>query len=426
MNAMNEALVHYIWEHQLYNHRDLITEEGQTVQVVYPGKRNSNQGPDFSNARIRIGAQLWVGHVELHVRSSDWQLHGHSKDPNYRQVVLHVVWEHDRSLELSFPTLELKTRVPKWVIQRQQMQMEAQSNLICSPNQPIRFLHVWQDWRHTLVEDRLQNTAAHLLDKLQQFRGSWDKLSRVLFGRCLMGPVNADAMESLLNALPEDALKKHRGSLFELESLLFGLAGWLIDDLGLDDYALRYMREFSYQQKMHGLSPASQPFFFHRMRPGNFPTLRMSQWAVCLHQIPSLMSWLLSIEHMEELDHLEEIASSMYWNTHYRFGDDSSFKIKRIGKQKKVQLVINWAIPLLFAYGNYHGLVAVQKRAMQWLENTSPESNNIVRIFEKEMLPAKSALDTQAMIRLYKSYCSEKKCLQCSIGKAMLQSIPTI
>lgn len=419
---MNEALLHYIWEHQLYNHRELFTEEGQSVQVVFPGKRNTNQGPDFSKARIRIGEQLWVGHVELHVRSSDWQLHGHGKDPNYRQVVLHVVWEHDRALGLFFPTLELKTRVPKWVLQRQQLQMDSQSALVCSPNQPVKFLHVWQEWKHKLVADRLQQTATDLMGKLQQFRGSWDILSRVLFGRYLMGPLNADAMESLLIALPEDVLKKHRGSLFELESLLFGMAGWLADDAELDDHALRYKQEFAYQQNLHKISPVYEVFFFHRMRPVNFPTLRMSQWAVCLHQIPSLMSWLLSLEHMEEFDQLEEIASSTYWNNHYRFGESSTYKIKRIGKQKKEQLIINWAIPLLFTYGKYHGLIAVQQRALKWLENINPESNHIVRIFEKELLPAQSALDTQAMIRLFKSFCIKKKCLECSIGKAMLQS----
>jgi hypothetical protein len=420
MNALNEALLHYIWEHQLYNHRELTTEEGQPVQVVFPGKRNNHQGPDFSDARIRIGEQLWVGHVELHVHSSDWQLHGHSNDPNYRQVVLHVVWEHDKMLGLAFPTLELKTRVPKWVLQKQQKQLEMQSALPCSPHQPARFADVWEKWKPQLAEDRLQQKATWLLEKLQDFRGSWDLLSRVLFGRHLMGPVNADAMEALLLEIPENVLKKHRGSLLELESLLFGQAGWLKNESGMDEYAMRYVREYAYQQNIHGLSPGDQPFFFHRMRPGNFPTLRMSQWAVCLHQIPSLMSWLLSLEHWRELDQLESIASTAYWDNHYRFGDSVVSKVKRIGNQKKDQLIINWAIPLLYAYGKYHGLIAVQQRALLWLEQTAKESNHIVRIFEQDLAQSHSALDTQALYHLYKSYCALKKCLECAIGKAML------
>lgn len=418
---VNEALLHYIWAHQLYSHRSLKSTDGQSIQVVYPGKLNRNQGPDFSDARIRVGETLWIGHVELHVQTSDWEMHKHSNDPNYRQVVLHVVWEHDQDIESEFPTLELKSRIPKWVLKTKEKQKEQSGNLICSGNQPSRYRSIWENWKSELAEQRLLQKSDQLLSDLKKVKGNWELLSRIQFAKQLVGPVNAEAMESLLQSIPESVLRKHRAVLIDLEALMFGQAGFLEQDLPTDPLIGHYAKQYRYQQKMHGLIPSYGSFFFHRMRPGNFPTLRIAQMASCLHQIPSLMTWLLSVDRPQDLNLLESIAASNYWDYRYRFGAAGHKLIKRIGHQKKEQLIINWAIPILYTYGRYHGVLPVQRKSLSWLVSLSPEDHFITRIFEKEAITIENAHDSQAVIALYKNYCQEKKCMECKIGKAMLQ-----
>lgn len=420
MNRMSERLLQFIWQFQYFNTRSLLTSAGEMLNVQFQGNYNTNQGPDFTDARIRIGDAVWVGNVELHIRSSDWNKHGHQHDPNYSNVILHVVWEDDVP-EQDMPVLELCSRVPKVLLGQYNDWMESTSFIPCDKAVASLPEAQWQAWKERLLNERLLDKAEHIADMLAQNNHHWEETCWWLLARYFGGPVNAESFEEIARSIPLSLLHRHRTHLRHLEALLIGQAGLLEDIDSGEEYPLILQDEYRFLKHKYGLRPSNIRPAFLRMRPSGFPGLRLAQLAMLIHTTTHLFSRILEAESEVELRKWLDVSASDYWHFHYRFGDHSSYRIKRIGRSTIDHLIINAAVPILFAYGNYFGISSCNEKALQWLEQIDAEQNPVTRGFAELGVESRHARDTQALIGLKRNYCEKKRCLDCAAGNHILQ-----
>ena len=420
MNVMSERLLQFIWQFQYFNTRSLLTSAGETVNVQFQGHYNTNQGPDFTDARIRIGNTTWVGNVELHISSSDWKKHGHQHDPNYSNVVLHVVWEDDLP-EQGMPVLELSSRVPKILLGQYNDWMESTSFIPCDKSVTTLPDAPWQAWKEQLLNERLLLKTDNITTMLAQNNHHWEETCWWLLARYFGGPVNAESFEEIARSIPLSLLHRHTSHLRHLEALLIGQAG-LLEDIGPDEeYPLLLQEEYRFLKHKYGLRPSSIRPAFLRMRPSGFPGLRLAQLAMLVHTTTHLLSRILEAESEVELRKWLDVSASEYWHFHYRFGDHSSYRIKRIGRSTIDRLIINAAVPILFAYGNYFGISSCNQKALHWLEQIDAEQNPVIRGFAELGLKTRHAWDTQALMGLKINYCEKRQCLDCAVGNHILQ-----
>lgn len=392
---------------------------GDTLSIIYPGHYNFNQGPDFFNAKIRIGKTLWAGTVELHILASDWDRHRHENDKNYRNVILHVVWENDRRSN-AIPVLELKTRVPKILLQRYSELMSAASFIPCEKNISTTPGIIWKSWKERLLAERLLRKSAMVKQYLLENNNHWEETFWWLLCRSFGMKVNADAFEAIGRSIPLKLFSKFT-TLYQCEALLFGQAG-LLHGTFKDEYVRMLKKEYKFQQAAYKLQPVYMPLLFLRMRPGNFPTLRLAQLAMLVHQSAHLFSKIKEAISVQPVRQWFDIPAGEYWNHHYRFGEPSSFKIKRPGTSMIDSIIINTVVPVLFAWGSYHSDEACRNRALQWLDETAAETNSIVSQFWQRGIRCKTSYDSQALIELKHEYCDHKRCLDCAVGNFLLKS----
>lgn len=415
---LSEKLLQYVWQFQCFNPADLRTEKGETVQVVHPGTWNHHQGPDFLNAQVRIDGTLLAGSVELHLRPSQWKQHGHDLDPGYRNVILHVVWEGRDSCPESIPLLVIGGRVPLAFLQRYNELMLQPASIPCAGRMGGVGELVWIAWKERLLIERLNRKAALVLERAESRKGHWEAVFWTSLFRSFGAKVNADAFEALGEALPLRLLLKHRSQIHQLEALLLGMAGFL--EAGLqEEYARLLQREFSFLRKKYGLRPVEQPFHFLRMRPQNFPTVRLAQLAMLLHTIPDLFG------KMQQAP-LEEVAAALvvhpndYWLTHYRLDEERARKEKPLGRDMVENILVNTVSPFLYAYGAYHRNRILQEKTLDWLAALPAEDNAIIRQFRILGASCSSSAETQALLELKTQYCNTRRCLDCAIGSAIL------
>ncbi len=417
---MNERLLQYIWQFQYFTATELMTTAGEPVQVILQGQFNTNQGPDFSNAKIKIGNTIWVGSVELHIRSSDWEKHDHHHDKNYDSVILHVVWEDD-GWSYPVPVLELKGRVPGLLLNRYESLMNSGSFIPCE-NSITRVNELsWKSWKVRLLAERLERKSAMVHQFLSQNENHWEEAGWWMIARNFGIKVNADAFEGIARSLPFALLAKQKHQLILLEALLMGQAGLLQEDRPADKYYTLLQREYQFQQTKYHLRPVAEPIHFLRMRPGNFPTVRLAQLAVLLYQSASLFTVIREAGSLGELKTFFDVTANDYWHYHYSFDQSSPFKPKKLGVVMMDNIIINTICPLLFAYGSYHNEQAYKDRAIQWLEQTTAESNSIIKGFLHLGIGNTTAFDSQALIQLKQEYCDKKRCLECAVGGALLR-----
>ncbi len=416
---MNERLLQYIWQFQQYAVQELLTTNSEPVQILYPGQFNTNQGPDFLNARIRIGEAVWAGSVELHTRSSDWDRHQHQYDPNYANVILHVVWEDD-GWSYQVPVLELKGRVPGLLLSRYEWLMANAGFIPCT--QSINRIPAlsWKGWKDRLLAERLERKSALVHQFLKQNGNHWEEAAWWMMARNFGMKVNADAFEAIARSLPVSLLAKQKHQLILLEALLMGQAGLLEKDRPGDKYYSMLRKEYRFQQSKYQLKPIAVPVHFLRMRPGNFPTVRLAQLAVLLYQSTSFFTMIRDCISLAELKQFFDVTANDYWHYHYSFDESSPFKPKKLGQTMLDNLIINTISPLLFAYGSYHREQVYKERALQWLEQTAPESNSITRGFSGLGIESKTAADSQSLIELKQVYCDKKRCLECTVGACLV------
>jgi hypothetical protein len=424
---VTERLLQFIWQFQYFNKTELATTAGEIIQLIFPGQYNTNQGPDFTNAKIKIDNTTWAGTVELHNKTSDWKKHHHEQDKNYENVILHVVWEDDETEQSSIiPILELKTRVSKILLQRYNELMNSSSFISCGKSIHSVPDITWKSWKERLLAERLLRKAKAVETYLEQNNYHWEETFWWLLSRNFGMKVNADAFEAMARSIPLTILAKHKNQVHQLEALLFGQAGLLEKNPKSlreeEEYHCLLRKEYEFLKNKYKMKPAHTPFHFLRMRPGNFPTIRLAQLAMLVHESAHLFSKIKDAVSLEKVKKWLNVTANDYWHYHYVFDEISAFKKKTIGTSMIDNIVINTMTPVLFAYGNYNDEQKYKDRALQWLEETEAESNSITKGFHQMNIETRTAYDSQALIELKNEYCDKKKCLDCAVGNAILKS----
>jgi len=419
---MKEEFLHYIWKYKLYQNKKLQTHTGEPVEIINHGIHNFDSGPDFFNAKIRIGDTIWVGNVEMHIKSSDWNLHNHNTDKAYDNVILQVVVNHDvnvlRTNGQEIPTLQIKFNND--LLNNYQSLIKKDTWAACEDylDSVDRFkLNVWLE---KLTIERLEQKSDRINNILAQVNNSWETAFYYQLARNFGFKLNSDPFELLAKSLALNTISKHKDNLFQIEALLFGQAGFL-DEIDGDEYYLNLQKEYLYLQRKFNIKSIEKHLWkFLRSRPRNFPTIRIAQFAKLVYESKSMFSKILEIDKIEALYDLFIVKPSEYWDTHYIFNKTSIIKSKSLGKSAVEIILINTVIPFLFVYGKAKGQYRYQEKAIDLLENIKAEKNSIISNWDNLGIKSKSAFDTQALIQLKNNYCNQKKCLNCQIGNAII------
>ncbi|MGH2553001.1 MAG: DUF2851 family protein [Chitinophagaceae bacterium] len=416
---MTERLLQFIWQFQYFNKNEWTTTNGETLHVIYPGQLNHNQGPDFQHAKIKIQRTTWAGNVELHLKTSDWKKHKHQVDANYSNVILHVVWEDDHT-EMGVPVAELKGRVSKMLLQQYEEWMNSKTFIPCMKNIASVREIVWKGWKERLLAERLLRKATTIETYLHQNNHHWEEIFWWLLARNFGLKVNADAFEAIARSIPINILAKHKSQVIQIEAILLGQAR-LLDGVLIEDYMKLLFREYKFLKEKYKLKPIHQPVHFLRMRPGNFPTIRLAQLAMLINGSAHLFSRIREAKTVKEISNLFDVTANDYWHYHYRPGELSAFRKKKLGKAMIENIIINTVAPLLFSYGAYQDESKYKEKSLRWLEESDPETNSITNGFRSLKIDNKNAFDSQALIELKNEYCNRKRCLDCAIGNTILK-----
>lgn len=421
--AMNETLFQYLWSNKLFKANGLKTTEGEAVHVLHPGTINTNAGPDFLEGRVRIADTIWVGNIELHLKSSDWHKHKHTEDPNYRNIILHVVYEDDKPLEnTTFPTLEMKHCFEEGIIERYHYLMKWQHPVSCRDKINAVPDIVLNHWLDSLLAERWE---VRLEEWQLYWKGSVNDWRTLLYYRLASNfgfHVNRDVFLELALSLPLDILAKHRKNIVQVEALLFGQSG-LLAVQRQDSYMQLLEKEYHFLRRKYQLTPIpAHRWKFLRMRPANFPTVRIAQFAMLVHKSLDLFARMMEIENEKELYALLNIHASNYWDNHYRFNEVSEeVQVKYLGKDAIQNILINTVAPMQYLYAKLQGKSSLTENSIHLLQSIKAEKNNILHQWKHIGIEATDAARSQALLQLFNQYCSRKKCLDCAIGNHLIR-----
>ena len=422
---MTEKLLHFIWQFQYFNKTFLTTQEGEELVILNQGTLNRNQGPDFLLASVKINHITFVGNIELHINASDWYKHKHSNDENYNNVILHVVWNYDKPLVVKnkiIPTLELKTLVAKVLLQRYQSLMEFTTKIPCQTFLPALTTIGWMSWKERLAAERLENKATEILQLFQESKQHWEETFWWLLAANFGIKINQQVFKEIAQTIPVQVLAKHKNQMQQLEALLFGQANFL-NEKPTDEYTTLLQKEFQFLQHKYKLKKVNAKVLFLRMRPASFPTIRLAQLAMLIHNSSHLFSKIKELKTVEEVKLLFDITANDYWHYHYKLGEKTDYAPKHLGSQMVDNILINTIVPVLFAYGWYNKEESYKTKAIQWLQQISAEKNTIIKYWQTAEIAIQSAFDTQALLQLDKNYCKQLKCLECAIGNKILKTV---
>ena len=428
-----EQLLHYVFKHKMFPLRELQTIDGKSVEVIDPGLHNRNAGPDFFNAKVRIGNTMWVGNVEIHDRSSDWYLHGHDKDSNYDNVVLHVAGVIDTDVKTSrgeyLPQMQLD--VPQQVKEHYDELLSTDSYPPCYKVIPSLTTLMVHAWMAALQTERLEQKTEAIRHRAELCGGSWEDAYFMTLARNYGFGINGEVFEQWARNIPLQAIAHHRDDLFQIEAIFMGQAGLLeleavpdyYQQTALNEgYFAKLRNEYLYLAHKFSMKPIDYKFWqFLRLRPQNFPHIRISQLANLYYQRKAGLSQLMECETIEQLKTILSSHVTPYWETHYTFGSTSNKNEKHLSYGSINLLMINTAIPMLFAIGRHRGKEVLCDRAFDFLEQLKAENNHIIRMWQQVGLEVKTAGDSQALIQLKKEYCDKKDCLRCRFGYEYLK-----
>ncbi|RIA10405.1 uncharacterized protein DUF2851 [Flavobacteriaceae bacterium MAR_2010_72] len=421
---MQEDFLHYVWKYLKFDVLRATTVQHDALDVVSVGQHNTNSGPDFFNAQIKIGEQLWAGNVEIHVKSSDWFVHNHEQDKAYDNVILHVVWEHDTEIfrkdNTVVPTLELQSLVHKSVLSNyQKLFRESNKWINCENDFPQVDSFVIDHWLERLYFERLERKSETILKLLKASNNDWELVLFQLLAKNFGLKVNGDAFFSLAQSFPFSIVRKIQSNIDQLEALFFGQAG-LLDNEIQDSYFLKLTKEFQFlKQKFQLDNSHVVPVKFFRLRPPNFPTVRLSQLAMLYCNNQNLFSKLIEIETLDEYYSLFKVSTTKFWESHYSFNSASKTSKKILTKPFIDLLLINTIIPIKFSYAKSLGK-DIDEVIVNLVQGLSSEKNSIVEKFDSLKPISKSALESQALLQLKSEYCDKNKCLQCAIGNSLI------
>ncbi|WP_339698743.1 DUF2851 family protein [uncultured Marixanthomonas sp.] len=426
---MKEDFLHYLWKFQKFTTTQLNTTDGQPVKILSVGRHNHDSGPDFFNAKLSIGDQLWAGNVEIHIKSSDWYAHHHEKDTAYDSVILHVVWEHDAEVftknDASIPTVEIKNVINDYTLQKYRKLVSKRNQWIpCEQDFSKVDDFTINNWLERLYFERLQQKSKLILKELKESNNHWEAVLFKLLAKNFGLKVNGDSFYSIAQSIEFSVIKKCAEKPLELEALLLGQGG-LLHTSNEDPYLKELYKTYSYLAHKFHLSNAEvvAPKYF-RLRPPNFPTIRLSQLAMLYREQQQLFSKLISISEKSMFYEVFNVTASEYWNTHYNFGVVSTKRKKKLTKSFIDLLLINTVIPLKFCYANSIKK-DISEELIQLTSSIDKEENNIIKKFNQLKPIAKNALESQSLLQLKNEYCDKVKCLQCAVGNAVLSTRKT-
>jgi len=423
---LKEDFLHYVWRFTKFNPRNLYTTDQQPLQILNPGIWNHHSGPDFKNGRIKIGSTTWAGNVEIHTKASDWNRHQHQSDPAYQNVILHVVYEADcdirRDTGQLIPCLELKEYIDFNLLEKYDRLMQQDYWIPCGQQSRLVPEIIRKNWLDRLLIERLESKIEQVAKMHLQTKQHWEATFFKMLGRYFGGKVNNQSFELLVQSIPIKLLWKYSAKQKELEALLFGTAGLLESTKAEgDDYFTGLQQSYYFIHGIHQLAPLKTEIWqFGRMRPPNFPTIRIAQFAALVHQHPNLLSEVLQVENIGSLKALFTVQVSPYWDTHYVFGKASGHRNKTLGKGTIDSLLINAVLPFLYYYATQRANHTLMTRVLDWLEALPPEKNKIMEEWKRLEITPASAYDSQALLQLKQAYCNQKKCLNCAIGNSIL------
>lgn len=421
---MQEDFLHYIWKHKKFQFNNLKTTFGETIVVSSVGQHNFNSGPDFFNAKLKIGEQLWAGNVEIHIKSSDWFIHNHETDIAYDNVILHVVWEDDtevfRKDNTPIPTLELKAIVDASMFSNYEKLFTKQNKWInCENDFSSTDDFVLNNWLERLYFERLERKSKTIETLLAESKNDWEAVLFKMLTKNFGLKVNGDSFFSLAQSIDFSIIRKTQSNPQVLEALLFGQSGLLEQDVE-NAYHLRLNKEYEFlKQKFSIQNNQVLPIQFFRLRPPNFPTIRLSQLASLYSKHQNLFSKIIECSELENFYELFKVSTSEFWKTHYTFQKESKSSTKKLSKSFIDLLLINTILPLKFSYAKQKG-EAIDSEIIRIASTISSEKNNIINAFNVLKKVSKSSLDSQALIQLKTEYCNKNKCLQCAIGNALI------
>ncbi|PHR11071.1 MAG: hypothetical protein COA40_12080 [Aequorivita sp.] len=423
---MKEDFLHYVWKFQKFDVGSFKTSNGEILHIKNKGGHNLNAGPDFFNAQIELNGQLWAGNIEIHIKSSDWYAHGHETDSAYDNVILHVVWEHDAEIYRNdgsvVPTFIIKEHVPKTTLgQYKQLFSKENKWINCENDFNETDDFIIENWLERLYLERLQKKEKILLKELKATQNHWESLLFRMLCKNFGLKVNGDSFFSIAKSIDFSVVKKCSHERQDLEALLIGQAG-LLEGEAEDWYFKTLKTRYEYLKYKFQLNNENVvvPKFF-RLRPPNFPTVRLAQFAMLYFEQPKLFSKVIAARHVHEFYELFNVTSSEYWDTHYNFGIGSLQRKKRVSKSLMDLLIINTVIPLKFCYGMQNGK-DVSEEILRLAVSISSEENTIVKKFNSLKNISTNAGQSQALLHLKSEYCEKNKCLHCAIGNAIIGS----
>lgn len=424
---MKEDFLHYVWQHRHYDFLNLKTTEGLDVSVVFPGYHNFDAGPDFLQAVVNIGKMRWIGSVEIHCRSSDWIRHHHQEDDKYKSVILHVVYEHDMEIPLDanefIPTLELKGRIPRDMFLRYETLMRVPDMLLCRSQLPTLGQIVIQNQLSGVLLERLLRRQSGFQSTLMSCQQDWNE---VIYRALAVGfgcKKNGTAFELLAQSLPFRIVRVHLSSRMQINALVFGQAG-LLDGGERDEYVEKLSYEYDYLRYKYQLTPiGAHQWNWLRLRPQNFPPLRLAQFAQMLYETGNALSDRVLKAGVRGIRTWLSVVPDTYWQTHYMFGKESPQHASGMGESIVNSLIVNVVVPMRFSYARFTGDDVMQEDALSLLESVPYEDNKTTRLFSDSAFPCGSAYDSQAQLELMDRYCSQKRCLNCAIGEKIVRDL---
>lgn len=419
---MTEKFLHFIWNMGLFQKNSLKALTGESVEIIKLGIANHDAGPDFLNAQVKINGTLWAGNVEIHKKASDWKRHNHHLDINYDNVILHVVTDDDYEIHRVngeiIPTIKLEYPVDYL---KNYTELEISDRWIpCEGKIQKIDKTILSSWLETMLIDRLQDKTASVDTLLNETQNNWEQVFFITLCRSLGQKVNGLPFELLGKAIPVRQISKYKGKLLQLEAFLFGQAG-MLEEKPADDHQHTLQKEYMHLQRKHHLTPINKNLWkYHRLRPSNFPTIRIAQLAAFLNNFDNLLSSIIKMKTLEELYAFLSVEASGYWNNHYRFGKQSHDKPKSLGITTCDIIIMNAIVPFMFSYGNLTGKPELKQTALDLLNEMKPERNAIIKKWSSLGFSVKNAFDSQGVIQLKSNYCDARKCLSCRIGMKII------
>ncbi|MDD3875595.1 MAG: DUF2851 family protein [Bacteroidales bacterium] len=424
---MNEYFLHFLWRYKLLKIHNLKSTLNEIIEIQSFGQYNQNAGPDFFNCKIKINDTIWAGNIEIHTKSSDWNRHGHQYDSKYDNIILHVVLEDDVPVKRFngeiIPTLIIKGLFDETLYLNYTKLMESKLGIPCQKHLPDLDPHLLNIWKEKLIVERLNNKLLQIITVFKKYNNDWNKTFYEFLFRNFGFNVNALPFELVSKSLPLSVVEKHKDNLFQIEALLFGQAGFLEHDAE-DDYTAQLKSEYHFLKQKFSLTPINSSLWrMSRIRPVNFPHIRIAQLSKLLNTADFLFSKVIESQSVKDYYGLLRISTSPYWESHYSFARESKRKLKKLGVDAADNIVINTFIPFLFAYASEKQLPLLKESALSFLEDVNCEKNAIVNDWVKNSISVKSAYDSQALIELKNNYCNQKKCLNCMIGDYVINHL---